>query len=146
MRLINRILITSLLVLLTACNSNPSVRDPNSPQTSQPEKGMATVIGNVRSKSNNLPYQYTLVRLAEVFRQGDEGAFVLDQAFSPGARTDDQGHFAFENITPGEYVLVIGDVMAVYKIISESNGEAKVWNVPEDQITDLGELQVDLSP
>jgi hypothetical protein len=84
------------------------------------------------------------VRLAEVARQGDEGAFVLDTAFSPGDITDDTGHFRFDNVDAKEYVIVVGDVYSVYKIIAEPSGQARVWKAEPDQILDVGELRVDL--
>ena len=104
------------------------------------------VIGRVISEKTGQPLTHTTVRLAEVVRQGNEGAFVLDTAFSPGDITDDQGYFRFENVDAKEYVIVIGDVYNAYQIISEPSGKARVWKAEPDQVLDVGELRVVLSP
>lgn len=111
-----------------------------------PEPGKATVIGSVVSRSEGAPLMDVVVRLAAVYRQGDDGAFVLEDGRSPGTVTDLRGHFAIENVEPGEYVMVVGDVTTNYEIIAESSGVARVWDIPSDQILDAGELEVDLSP
>ena len=83
-----------------------------------------------------------IVRLAEVFREGDKGTFILDIAFSPGTRTDEAGYFILENIPAMEYVLVIGDYYQAYDIIEEgSTGIAKVWNAEAGKILDMGEYK-----
>lgn len=106
--------------------------------------GKATVIGRVISEKTGQPLAHITVRLAEVVRQGNEGAFVLDTAFSPGDITDDQGYFRFDNVDAKEYVIVVGDVYTVYKIIPEPSGKARVWKAEPDQVLDVGELRVDL--
>lgn len=117
---------------------------PSATATTAPGKAM--VIGRVISEKTGQPLTHTTVRLAEVVRQGNEGAFVLDTAFSPGDITDDQGYFRFENVDAKEYVIVIGDVYNAYQIISEPSGKARVWKAEPDQVLDVGELRVALSP
>jgi hypothetical protein len=134
-----------LVVFLTSCSQAKEVTMGGTP-VPDPETGKATAIGRALWKKDGAPYRFTLVRLAEVVRQGDEGLFVLDQAFSPGSRTDENGYFVFKNIPAGEYVLVVGDVMTVYKIIPEQGDQAKVFDIPADVVTDLGTVRVDLSP
>ena len=106
-----------------------------------PEEGKATVIGHVLSKDTGRPMANEIVRLAEVFREGDKGTFVFDIAFSPGTRTDKSGYFILENIPAMEYVLVIGDYYQAYDIIEEgSTGIAKVWNAEAGKILDMGDI------
>jgi len=149
-----------LILILAACAQptnvvpTPSVASPttiaptdsaNEPQQSKPEAGKATLIGKVVSLRDGSPMANTVVRLAEVYRQGDEGAFVLDGAYSPGDITDEHGDFAIENVDVKEYVIVVGDVYDKYQIIGEPNNAAKVFQTVEDEILDVGELQVDLT-
>jgi hypothetical protein len=149
-----------LILVLAACAQPTNVAPTNSvaspttvtptdsatePQQSKPEAGKATLIGKVVSLRDGLPMANTVVRLAEVFRQGDEGAFVLDGAYSPGDITDEQGRFAIENVDVKEYVIVVGDVYDKYQIIGEPDNSAKVFQAVEDEILDVGELQVDLT-
>jgi hypothetical protein len=119
--------------------NSPAVTPPVNP-----EKGKATVTGRVISSIDGSPYVNTLVRLAEVYREGDRGAYALDQAFSPGAKTDANGFFIFENITAREYVLVIGDVMKDYKIYPDNQGKPQVWNAEPDKVLNMGLIKTDL--
>ena len=125
----------------TAVKSEPTPPNP-------PEVGKATVTGQVFSLKTNAPLANMVVRLAEVHRQGDEGAYLLDTAFSPGDITDEQGYFAFESIEPGEYVVVVGNVEVYneYVIIPESSGKPLVYNFAADKVEDIGQLIVNLEP
>jgi hypothetical protein len=158
-------LIPILFILLIGCQAAPVIETETSPITfsgeadatpqpveptppDQPKTGKATVTGQVFSHKTSTPLINTVVRLAEVHRQGDEGAYLLDTAFSPGDITDEQGYFVFENIEPGEYVMVVGNVEAYneYVIIPEPSGLPLVYNIEVDKIQDIGELIVDLEP
>ena len=138
---------TISILIIAACTSNPQEVD-NQLVTppAQPEAGMATVTGRVISEESGLPFADTVVRLAEVVRQEQEGAYVLDVAFSPGTDSDGEGFFIFENVDAIEYVIVVGDVYEIYKVIVGEDGKAKTWVTVEGQILDVGELIVDLSP
>jgi hypothetical protein len=133
-----------LLIFLTSCRGvvEPVVSSPPQPD---PEPGKTTVVGHLVSSAGD-PVPNMLVRLAEVVRQGDEGAFVLDGAFSPGATTDENGFFAMENIFPREYVIVIGDVLFEYEVVSEPQGGARTWVAAEDQVLDVGAIRVTIWP
>jgi len=117
---------------------------PSAATAGKPEAGKATVVGRVLSKQTGAPIANTSVRLAEVTRQGSEAIYVLDGANSPGALTGGDGSFVMENIVAREYVLVIGDPYAKYVVIPDETNRAKVWNVPADQVLDVGELRIDL--
>jgi hypothetical protein len=152
-----RIVFTYLLLFilfLSACTklSSPTVNPkvlltPTPP--SQPESGKATIVGQVMHQAG-YPMVNTIVRLADVARgaEGRGGAFVLDLARSPGTFTDQNGYFNIQNVKPGEYVIVVGDVeiTGVYEIIKEENGSAKIWTLPADQVTDIGILTVSIVP
>lgn len=137
-----------LITILGACESpSPTIEMgsvlPSPTPFPTPETGRATVTGRVISSSGQ-PVLRVPVWLAEVVRQGEEGVYVLDSRSSPGAYTDDKGIFAIPNINPGEYVIVIGDPEGLYEIITEPSGRARVWNIPPDQIVNIGELKVTL--
>lgn len=140
-------LIWIIFILVSGCSqASPTTKSEIVEATpiSSPQEGMATVTGKVVDKNRNEPLNYTVVRLAEVFREGDKGAYVLNEAFSPGARTDINGVFVFENVDAKEYVLVIGDVTSVYEIIKNDDGSARTWNAEAGEITDVGVLEVEL--
>lgn len=140
------------LLIFTACYKltgqtiNPEVLVSPTPPP-QPESGKATMVGRVMHQ-DGYPLGNVIVRLADVARgaEGRGGAFILDVARSPGTITDQNGFFTVQNIKPGEYVIVVGDVETgnVYEIIKEDNGTAKVWNFPADKVTDIGVLKVSI--
>ena len=141
-------------ILITSCVLiSPPTINPNGLSTATPppppESGKATIIGQVMHQ-DGFALASTVVRLADVARgvEGRGGAYILDVARSPGTSTDENGRFIFQNLKAGEYVIVIGDIelTAIYEIITESNGQAKVWNLPADQVTDVGVLTVNITP
>ncbi len=148
-RIVILVLLSSLF-FLTACKTtasptiNPEVLVTPTP-IPLPNSGEATVYGQVQH-TQGYPIADIVLRLAEVARgeDGRGGAYILDMAKSPGTRSDANGNFAFLNVKAGEYVIVVGDVESAgyYEIITETNGQAKVWNLPADQATDVGVLTV----
>ncbi len=142
-----------LLIIISACaaQDTPSVQieptftsSPSATPLPTPEIGKASVTGQIVGELTNEPMAETIIRLAEVYREDGsetEGAYVLDVAFSPGDISDDRGYILIENITPGEYVIVIGDPYGAYEIIENEDGTAKVWEMPIDQITDVGVIK-----
>ena len=131
-----------LLLLVTACGTQSA---PTPTSIPRPELGKATVTGKIISIVSDKPLPKTSVWLAEVVRQGEQGAYVLDAVFSPSVYADENGIFVISNVTPGEYVIVIGNPETQHEIISELSGDAKVWNIPADQVYDVGELKVTLT-
>lgn len=141
-----------LVITLTGCNqtsnaTQPPVLTPTPPNL--PEAGMATVIGRlVNQKGEHIPR--TIIRLAEVVRgaEGEGGAYILDTTHSPGTATGEAGYFIIQNIKATEYVLVIGDVdlTGIYEIIHEDDGMARIFNMPADQITNLGDIVTIIQP
>ena len=151
-----RIVFTILLVFLaflTACSpkSSPTV-NPNVLVTPTPppapDSGMASIVGQVMHQEG-YPMVNTIVRLADVARgaEGRGGAFILDVARSPGTFTDQNGYFNIQNVKAGEYVIVVGDVeiTGIYEVIPQPDGKARVWNLPADEVTDVGILTVSIS-
>ena len=141
-----------LLVGVAACSLNGNETDTAQSEATlvpTPEAGMATVVGKVYSTTADAPLDNVDVRLAEVVRVEDpevgSDIYVLDQAFSPGAITDENGVFVVENIEAKEYVIIVGDVERAYEVFNDDSGKPKVWNALPDQILDVGVLEVKLS-
>ena len=141
------LIFTTAILIIAACTSNTQdVNNPLVTPPAQPKAGMATVTGRVISEESGLPLADTVVRLAEVVRQEEKGAYVLDVAFSPGTDSDGEGFFILENVDPLEYVIVVGDVYEEYKVMADEDGKARTWITVKDEILNVGELIVDLSP
>jgi hypothetical protein len=150
-RIVFTILVFSMVFLSACSKTTPSPINPEVLVTvtppALPESGKATIYGQVMHKAGYAMGD-TIVRLADVARgaEGRGGAYILDIARSPATATDKNGYFSFQNVKAGEYVIVVGDVEStgVYEIIVEANGQAKVWNFPADQATDIGVLMVSI--
>jgi hypothetical protein len=135
------------LVLVTGCRGSKgknsageatSIPEPVAPKT--------TVTGNVFSTTLNQAYPKAAVWLAEVYREGDKGAYVLDHAFSPGVYADEHGVFVIADVDPKEYVIVVGDPEGAYVVIPDDTGRARVWAPESGKVLDVGRLNVNLSP
>lgn len=128
-----------LFGFLSSCSNIPEVKSIPTPSS-----GKAVASGRIVSINTGEPYVDATVRLAEIYRnEQGEGAYALDTATSPIAYTDEQGYFVFKDIEPREYVLVIGDPMTRYVILTSESGEVKVFNCPADMVTELGEFKID---
>ena len=137
------------LALLTGCRGSKdklSKSGPTATPIPNPNTDKATVTGKIFSTSANKPYPKAPVWLAEVYRSGDNGAYVLDHAFSPASFADDNGAFVISNVDPKEYVIVVGDPDNVYVVIPDDTGRARVWKTEAGKILDVGTLNVSLVP
>ena len=103
-------------------------------------------MGRIVERTDGEPITNISVRLAQVYKQDNEEVFVLDDAFSPGDITDDEGWFVIKDVEAQTYVIVVGDANSAYEIISKSPGTARVWKLPPDEVTDVGTLKVNLRP
>jgi hypothetical protein len=132
--------IITLIIVMSACARDQSEIPPIT-KPAEPDKGKATVYGQVIEKTSGEPIADIVVRLAEVHREGEGGVFLLDLANSPGTRTDEKGEFILANFPPGEYVMAIGDGDNIndYDVIEDTKtGKPKVWTAVADQAADWG--------
>jgi hypothetical protein len=104
-----------------------------------PQDNLSTLTGVIFSERTNKPIVEISVQLAEVYYEGDQGAYVLDTAQSPYTTTDKNGRFVFANIEARDYVLVIGNVeVNDYQIISNEQEGNLVWSARANEILDTG--------
>ena len=161
-KLLPMVFLTMTILLLAACQASPAVTTSqpeniqamatSKPENLQaapaaiqaPENGKSTLVGKVVSKGNGEPVPNVPVRLAEVYLEGGEGAYVLDGAFSPGDVTDENGDFLIENVDLKGYVIIVGDIMDKYEVIVKEDGKPRVWSFPADEIYQVPTLEVDL--
>ena len=147
-------LILCCLLVLAACSTVvPPIAGTATPSaairdiTLTPTK--AAIIGQAVSTLVDppIPLGQTIVRLAQVFWNDDhtDGAYVLEGASSPSTVSDNNGFFAFANILPGDYVVVVGNVNAQYEIISQADGKPVIYTVAADSTLDVGTLAAALS-
>jgi hypothetical protein len=68
----------------------------------------------------------------------------LDNAFSPTTFTDTNGYFAFTNVKPRDYyVVLIGDLVMKYTIIRDNENQPMMWTVEADKVIQIGDFTVD---
>jgi len=101
--------------------------------------------GQLVNVMNGYPLAGMVVRLAEVYRHPGGDVFILDDAFSPGDKTDNGGYFEFNNIlqfqldkNPAEYVIVIEG--SEFDIIEQGNHPINtgVWVIYLGTSLDIG--------
>lgn len=111
----------------------------------EPDEDSGVVRGRIISVLTTQPLSNTVVALAQVTRQGDDGAFVLNTASSPMNISDVEGYFIIPNVPPGEFVMVVGDPYAANQIIENPDTQmAQTYFVEQGRVTEVGEIQVDI--
>lgn len=138
-------LLIVLMLLLSIFASTGCQEQVQEPETtiSLPVDGFANVLGKVNTSHRDNP-EGIAVRLAGVYRtDSGEGVYALDVASSPFTETDQNGNFLFEDIEAGEYVLFFGDPIIKHQIITEQNGEVKIWEIKPNENNDLGVIEID---
>ena len=139
-----------ILVLLAACQAQPAVT-VNTPTAEQNAAalptalpGKSTLTGKIFDKNGN-PLAETPLRLATIYRQGDQGAFLIEAAHSPGTISEADGSFTFADVPPAEYLIVAGWLEAnIYTIYQDENAKPFTYILAADQTLDVGAIQVDL--
>ena len=142
----------SLLLVATSCSSPSAPTNSPAVQSAMDqidlEPGKAAIVGQVVTDASGEPVLFpnTVVRLAKVFwnEENTDGAFVLEGGSSPSDITDEMGVFVHNNIEPGDYVAVVGDVIGIHEIISNSDGSAKIFTAEEGQIINIGIIRVSI--
>lgn len=165
MRFSRMVILVLTLIAAVACTSLPptpqvvvSVATIESPlatpaaasvdSTPTPQLAPGTVSGSIVRLQGAAasPIPGIGVRLGRVFWNADktDGAFVFEGATSPSTVTSADGSFAFTDVAPGDYVILVGDLLADHRIMAEDSGKAKIYSVAEGQPLDVGQLEVDL--
>ncbi len=122
---------------------------PTDLSTIQVEPDKAVVIGRLISTITNQPIANTSVRMAKIYyaeegnKDPSQGAWALDNAFSPYALTNEGGYFIFENVEPVDFVIFVGDIMDRYTVQTNEDGLPASHTAPTDELTDLGDIMVE---
>lgn len=117
-----------------------------------PESGKAAISGRLISLSTSepmvnqnlsLPAMLCAPGVAEADKR-EQCFYMIDEAFDPSALTDGDGRFVFQNIPAGEYVMLVGNLMTEYTILSDELDRPMIWKADANQVLELGDLLVDL--
>lgn len=108
-----------------------------------PKEGTANILGKI-DFLNQDHSEGISVWVTKVYRTASgDGVYALDTSSNPYTLTDENGYFLFEDIEPGEYILFIGDPMTKFEIVTDKNGEAKVWEIIANETNDLGVISIE---
>ncbi len=136
----------------TASGINPAAMDYTmaQPEISKSEADTGTVVGRLVSTTTDVPLNHEIVRLAEVECPEDvaqeskrtECVWMLSNAFSPSTFTDENGFFTFNDVTPRDYVVIVGDMMNKNTKLADEDGPF-MWAAVGNEITDIGEYRIE---
>ena len=140
------ILVFLLAGILASC-AQAGGGQPKPTPAPAPLAGKSNLTGRLLAKKDGAPLADVMVRLAQVYRQNGEGAFVLDLARSPGIHTDASGYFLIRDFDPNEYFLVVGDPdNNHYWIVQDSDTKPISYKTEKDKVLDIGTLKADYVP
>lgn len=100
-----------------------------------------TDLSGVQSSYANGPIRLATVVLEP---QTNEKLFILSGAESPGISADEEGYFLFDALDPGEYVMMVGDVIGYHEIVLAPDGQAQIYVVESDKVLNAGVIEVEL--
>ena len=133
------------IVLFTSCSSPTKEEDLLSIYQAQLESGKAGLLGKLVNE-NELPVRGEVIKLAKVVwnEEKTSAGFVIDGANSPSVISEEDGFFAFMNVDPGEYVIVVRNIEINPIVIPRAPGsnEAAIFTIQSDQILDVSIIKI----
>lgn len=138
MRKIKFILIF-LLLFVTLCISACGADSPQPVTNPKPEPGKGGIVGAIE-----IPSQWenseVFVYLAKFYSSVDGGGnFILEPNQFPKTVLGKSGQFALNNLEPGNYVLIVGPIPEIGKLVMKE-GETLIVEVKADQVNELVDL------
>ncbi len=73
--------------------------------------------------------------------EGTERVVAYDPSAAPVAYTDSSGRFLFENLQSGRYGLILDTVLSASLLYQEGTDNAILFDITDDEMTDLGNLE-----
>jgi len=134
----------TLSLILSSCQTKPTEVSNTPVPTPKAEEGLLMgIVQNLKGE----PLEDIPVRLAQIYRQGEQGAFVLDLSHSPSSIATTGGKFVVLAIPPAEYLVVVGKPEDNnYIIYQGKDGKPITYTIAGGQTIDIGTIQVDFTP
>jgi len=112
-----------------------------------PSAGKGAIIGRfIDFETGEPPRTVMPVFLGDLspLSPGDSFVITMLPTTSPHTEVDTQGYFAFPDVEPGTYAMIIWTPMNTWVISDPETEEVILVTVKADEITDLGEVAIDL--
>jgi hypothetical protein len=139
-RFLEKTMLVSMMVVLLGCGapSQPMMGDaPQVPAVA----GMGLMRGQLLDQ-NNQPLANRTVRLAAVYGEGEQQAYVADDSGGVGGVTDASGTFAIGNIPPGKYVVLLVVREGISLALMQKSGTERIIDIRPDALFDLGSAAI----
>jgi hypothetical protein len=138
------------LTFFVACADSAQIERPETPL--QPTLSVtissneAMLFGQVVTPGGK-PLSDTEIRLAFVVWNSDksEGAYIIEGGSSPTTITNTDGVFIFNNLRPGDYAIIVGDIFSQNIAIAHPDGRAVVYEVEIGSALNAGIMEVDFA-
>ena len=116
-----------------------------------PDAGKSSIAGRLIDVTTGLPLVNRNLSLPAVLcapgvaeaDKREQCFYMIDEAFDPSTLTDAEGRFIFHNVPAGEYVLMVGNLMTEYTILTDELSRPLIWKAVADQVLEIGDLVVD---
>ena len=105
--------------------------------------GMGLMRGQLLDQ-NNQPLANRTVRLAAVYGEGDQQAYIADDSGGVGGVTDAGGAFMIANIPPGKYVVLLVLREGISIALMQKNGTERIIEIRPDALFDLGSAAISI--
>lgn len=133
-----------IYLLLSSCSLIPGARDGEvilDPDRVTPQAGFGALIGHVENANALWPGKSVYVYAAEYYSSAQsEGVFLLEPETFPKALLDDSSNFVLTDMSPKQYVLLVG-TNAEAALFLEEGGATVIVEVIADQVVELGDLK-----
>ena len=149
----NVLLILAILTfILIGCSNSPPDATVEGAPDGEPaftaptpaSEQVGTVTGQLTGMSDGEPAPVILpLYLGSVLvsEEGIEGLVEMDRSTSPKAQPDGFGNFAFPDVEPGRYGLMVDTPNGAILLKNPNNGDSMVIEVQGGEMVELGELR-----
>jgi len=140
--LFRRLLYTCLcLVCLLAVSSACQKATPPIPV---PEAGEGAITGQVLGLSGRWKEgPFTIYAAPYVGGEDGEGFYVLEPALHPHDELKANGYFQLNDVTPGQYVLVVGPTPEEAIRVVDDQQKPRVFTITAGQVLEAGKIQLE---
>lgn len=145
-----------LLALAVGCTSPSRSKSTVEPYPSPTSRSVVTtsttgaIVGilKVKQGASEVPVSNARLYLGEILQdtRGQERAASFDRLSSPTTVTDESGQFAFSEIEPGRYTLILDTIINSYLLFEPGKTEALIITVEAGKVTDIGTLVYEKLP